>query len=1476
MASLSETQINTLSVITSNGGANYWAGYTYILSIVEQQPDTADLQYWLGKAIEINSDSYDSEANTFIRAATRAGLIFDGRTSFDLQENSDKIGRSVISDILQSGTIPPVTALLGVDVNAAITDGGQTIGGWGGAFYYWNLVLDDGQTVGQHIRNDPIEYDKFIAANAKATADTIGKFGITFEQLISLSNAQIPDYVKDAIIGRMAAVLTGDAPSYAGDPENIDGYHPIHGNDDAVIGWKYNSTDQIGIPVTDSDLIAELNLRYQYRARLADDPAFAVPNPDKGLHVAGGLQAMKSDADALVTVSVGAANSFIGSDIGQTDLAKLASWYANRLALTELSGTVVGGATIGVLDLKMSSLDLLQVDFAKDLTSAINYEGTNSANQSLALSDEQKLVPHLLALDAVYHALAPAGDLAADMTATLDAAVQMHWEGSGLPSHIAAKQLEYYAFEAANAEGVTLDAKASVSSALIGGSGDDALNGDTANDILIGRDGEDTIEGSDGNDIIFGGDGNDNITGGIGDDYLDGGDGDDTIDASGDEASVNSESDTILAGAGDDVVYINGSGVVSLGAGDDEIHISSSDGGVLGLARSSSEEAPAHAVIWGGDGADSFYFDKAAHVLAVNVDSVTEELLKNLSVDAIFEYFNRNAGIESPYQYILINVDETDKLFLEGSQITSSSSIREEQFHHTENFNYKLLEQFYEDGYFPGNDKDYFPYPFEDTYPENHDFFHWEQRGDATPYNGELPELFPYGVYPDAWKLFAPTAVRDLVEDYYHRYFEMSGSGIPIYVGAGKYGANIAISSETGGYFSLDGFVDGWAGITITGNDSEYYTKMTLTSQAIDIKIPGTQQDSLSYHQYEPEDDSLFNPNLPTFDPSLPRYGHHYLVPREYRTVGEPVVTEKTTESDEMLKPDGYDSAYTPTVDLSQFVLTRENGTSDDDTLVGGNRKQSFNGGDGSDTVDYSASTSGIFVDLSTGTGFDGDADGDEFVSIENIIGTSFADTLYGNDAANVLSGKDGNDGLSSGAGDDMLFGGLGDDWFDGGTGNDTIYGGAGSLDEVDYNGSLQEYSFTRNADNSVTIVSERWGADTLFDVEQIWLYSEDWSSYEVYNLVDLAPELPVANTILGTSGDDHLVGTTGNDVIDSLGGNDYVNGGEGSDTYLYSVNDGDEYIDDEAGSTTDIDVLRFADLNYADVAFSHDSASSNLVLTVNSTNHVITFDEQYYSSSEGWGLEKVGFADGITVDLKHSDEVWTYHGSSGDDHIVGAIWGKQDVFQGGHGNDYLSGEAGSDTYVYAKGDGSDLIDDNAGFTVEQGNTDVLQLADLNQSELTFSRNGDDLQISVNETGETITVDRQFQSTEQDWGVEKIEFADGSSWDLQDIWDETAPGSSENNVVVMNSAASTAASQADTSAELASADIITFPTASIAVDSSENDGQASYDLITEQQSGDVPIHIADIISLEDFAAHLQSDDHSSDLWFEPEPIGALI
>jgi Ca2+-binding RTX toxin-like protein len=54
----------------------------------------------------------------------------------------------------------------------------------------------------------------------------------------------------------------------------------------------------------------------------------------------------------------------------------------------------------------------------------------------------------------------------------------------------------------------------------------------------------------------------------------------------------------------------------------------------------------------------------------------------------------------------------------------------------------------------------------------------------------------------------------------------------------------------------------------------------------------------------------------------------------------------------------------------------------------------------------------------------------------ENVIGSSFADTITGNSTNNSLNGGAGNDSLDGGAGNDILIGGAG---------NDTLTGGAGA-----------------------------------------------------------------------------------------------------------------------------------------------------------------------------------------------------------------------------------------------------------------------------------------------------------------------------------------------------------------------------------------------------------------------------------------------
>ncbi len=371
---------------------------------------------------------------------------------------------------------------------------------------------------------------------------------------------------------------------------------------------------------------------------------------------------------------------------------------------------------------------------------------------------------------------------------------------------------------------------------------------------------------------------------------------------------------------------------------------------------------------------------------------------------------------------------------------------------------------------------------------------------------------------------------------------------------------------------------------------------------------------------------------------------------------------------------------------------------------------------------------------------------------------------------------------IELGTGDDRFYG----DWivnatlrYNHGDGNDTyrLWNGSASVSTLIFSDLLSSnIAMSRSGD--ALVLTDRSNGQTISITGQFagsnygfgyFRFADGtmWQNTDLATLLSSSPQ-----TLIGTTGDDHLTGTNGNDTFDSFGGNDYVNGGDGSDIYLYSVNDGDEYVDDESGSVTDVDILKLMDVNYGDVTFSHDSASSNLVMTVNATGHIITFDEQYYAASEGWGLEKVEFANGISIDLKHSDEVWTYQGSTGDDHMVGAIWGNQDIFEGGKGNDYLNGEAGGDTYIYSKGDGSDYIDDEAGFT-DAVNFDVLRLTDLNYNDVSFSRDGSNMIVTVTATGDTITLDEQYYSPVEGWGLERIEFANGMSMDLQhteDLW----------------------------------------------------------------------------------------------------------
>lgn len=118
-------------------------------------------------------------------------------------------------------------------------------------------------------------------------------------------------------------------------------------------------------------------------------------------------------------------------------------------------------------------------------------------------------------------------------------------------------------------------------------------------------------------------------------------------------------------------------------------------------------------------------------------------------------------------------------------------------------------------------------------------------------------------------------------------------------------------------------------------------------------------------------------------------------------------------------------------------------GSSANESFVGGFGNDSINGSSGVDTVEYSGVGSGITVNLTTGV-TSGGAGADILVSIENVKGSIFADSITGNSVANNLRGGNGNDALVGASGNDSLYGEAGNDILRGGNGNDILYGGAG------------------------------------------------------------------------------------------------------------------------------------------------------------------------------------------------------------------------------------------------------------------------------------------------------------------------------------------------------------------------------------------------------------------------------------------------
>lgn len=134
------------------------------------------------------------------------------------------------------------------------------------------------------------------------------------------------------------------------------------------------------------------------------------------------------------------------------------------------------------------------------------------------------------------------------------------------------------------------------------------------------------------------------------------------------------------------------------------------------------------------------------------------------------------------------------------------------------------------------------------------------------------------------------------------------------------------------------------------------------------------------------------------------------------------------------------------------------NALAGNDVLKGGAGNDLLNGGPGADLVEgdngfdiasYATSAAGVTVNLRTGIGSGGDAEGDYLRSIEGVIGSNHNDTLIGNNNSNSFDGRGGSNTITGNNGNNRYL-------FNANSGDTTITDfvpGAGSKDVLDFGG---------------------------------------------------------------------------------------------------------------------------------------------------------------------------------------------------------------------------------------------------------------------------------------------------------------------------------------------------------------------------------------------------------------------------------------
>ena len=405
------------------------------------------------------------------------------------------------------------------------------------------------------------------------------------------------------------------------------------------------------------------------------------------------------------------------------------------------------------------------------------------------------------------------------------------------------------------------------------------------------------------------------------------------------------------------------------------------------------------------------------------------------------------------------------------------------------------------------------------------------------------------------------------------------------------------------------------------------------------------------------------------------------------------------------------------------------------DLLVGGAGADSLSGGWGWDHVYYLNSSQAVSVNLASGRGAGGDAEGDTLVGIEAILGSAHGDTIVGDSGSNAIVGMAGADNLDGGKGWDWLAYANSDASVNvnltenrasgGHATNDTIagfehLGGSGHADTLIGDAGYNQIA----GDGGADFLDGRGGWDELI-----------YGSSDGGVAVDLANNTAsgghaegdtirgfesirgsaYADTLTGNGEGNYLRGEAGADRISGGGGNDGIHGGAGADT-----------LDGGAGEKDTV-LYRYSDAGvYVNLATGLGSGGHAEGDVLSNFERVIgsDYDDTLIGSAGNDSILGEGGADSLDGGGGRGD--WLLYGLSGASVYVnldtGVVYGgdaegdriagfeymkgssyndtllgdRQDnLIHGREGDDRIEGKGGNDTIV--GGPGADHLDGGAG-----------------------------------------------------------------------------------------------------------------------------------------------------------------------------------